>query len=262
MSRTVFILFLFSAGLLSVKLAHADPRDTVPVPVLLYHHIQVTPDDASAALRRWSVTPEQFALHIQWIQQKGFTVMSVLELSQYIQKGSPLPKNPLVLTFDDGWKDHYTIVFPVLRKYHFPATFFITTESAGHSAFVTWEDLKDMAASPVADIQSHSVTHPHLTGLSDQQAYREITESRKALESHLQKPVTIFAYPFGNYSEKVIEMVKKAGYQSAVVVSGSNIGYIYRADKTYTMGRIAIEGDMTLKDLEKSIQHVRGNHED
>ena len=255
----VLLLLVFVLNMPAVSIADQRPRETAQVPILLYHHIQELPADASDALRRWSLTPEQFAEHIRWIDEQGFSVINMAQLNDHLQHGTPLPKRPLILTFDDGWKDHYTVVFPLLDKYHFTATFFITTESVGHSAFVAWEDLQKMEAAGM-DIQSHSVTHPHLTRLKDAEAIDEIKESKKELESHLKKPLTVFAYPFGNYSDKIIAMVKAAGYESATIVNGSNVGYLYRADRTYTLGRIAIEGDMILENIAQSVEQVE-NHE-
>lgn len=232
-------------------------RPVAAVPVLLYHHVHDIPAEATKALRRWSVTPKQLEEHMAWIEKQGFAVISMARLNQALKDGQPLPDKPIVLTFDDGWKDHYSVVFPLLEKYHYPGTFFITTDSVGHSAFMSWDELKIMAQSKFADIQSHSVTHPHLTRLNDEKAYAEILQSKKALEENLQKPVTVFAYPFGNYSEKTIAMAKAAGYESATIVDGSNIGYLLRSDRTYTLRRIAIEGHMTIEDVARSIENVK-----
>lgn len=241
---------------MSQRTADSVLRPTQNVPILIYHHIQDISDDASEALRRWTVTPEQFAKHMKWIKEQGFNIMTMSRYNEILKHRSPPLSNPLVLTFDDGWKEHCTIAFPILEQYHYPATFFITTDSVGHSVFMDWKDLERMESAQM-DIQSHSLTHPHLNRIPREEAYREISESKKALENHLHQKQVVFAYPFGAYSEKIIDMVKDAGYESATIVKGSNIGYLYRADRTYTIGRIAVEGDMTVDDIARSIQHVK-----
>lgn len=262
MRPTIFVLVLFLAGCSSIPPARTSDlsrRETVRVPILLYHHIQDLPGDASDSLRRWTLTPAQFVEHMDWVAQQGFDVITMAQMNEHLNHGAPLPAHPIILTFDDGWKDNYTAVLPVLRKYRFPATFFITTESVGHSAFVTWEELKAMSEQGM-DIQAHSVTHPHLTKLKDEAARREIEDSKKVIESRLGTAVVVFAYPFGNYSEKIISMVKDAGYESATIVSGNNLGYLYRADRSYALSRIAIEGGNTVEDLAQSVREMKENH--
>jgi peptidoglycan/xylan/chitin deacetylase (PgdA/CDA1 family) len=262
MRPTILVLSLFLAGCSSIPPARTtDPArvETARVPILLYHHIQDLPSDASDSLRRWTLTPDQFVEHMEWVAQQGFDVITMAQMNEHLKHGTPLPAHPIILTFDDGWKDNYTAVLPILRKYRFPATFFITTESVGHSAFVTWEELKVMSEAGM-DIQAHSVTHPHLTKLKDAAVRREIEDSKKAIESPLGTAVVVFAYPFGSYSEKIISMVKDAGYESATIVSGSNLGYLYREDRSYTLSRIAIEGDMTLEDLAQNVEDMKENH--
>ncbi len=232
---------------------------TARVPILLYHHIQEVSGHAKGALCRWSLSPQKFANQMDWIAEEGFAVITMAQLNDHLRHNTPLPAHPIILTFDDGWKDHYSVVMPILAKHHFSATFFITTDSVGHTDFVTWDELKKMAQAGM-DIQAHSLTHPKLNQLTEQQAYREISESKKVLESHLGKRVFIFAYPFGRYTQKIIELVKSAGYESATVVSGNNIGYLYRADRSYTLSRIAVEGDATLQGLSQSIKQMKENH--
>lgn len=104
------------------------------------------------------------------------------------------------------------------------------------------------------DIQAHTLTHPKLSTLSHEQAEYEIRGSKKILERHLNKPVTVLAYPYGSYNEDVIAITKSAGYEGAVTVSGWNDGYLYRADRSYTLVRYAIEGGDNLD----CIAHIKG----
>jgi len=223
---------------------------TTSIPIFLYHHVQELPDTADSALRRWSLTSEKFEAQISWFVQHGFHTITMAQLTAHLKHGQPLPPNPVVLTFDDGWKEHYTVVFPILMKYNFVGTFFITTDSVGHSAFVSWKQLQKMSTAGM-DIQAHSLTHPHLDKLPSQEAFHEIIESKKMIESHLNKPVVVFAYPFGGYNDTVIQMVKRAGFESAATVSGINHGYIM--DKLYTLSRFAVAGDETVDDLAQKL---------
>lgn len=216
------------------------------IPVLLYHHIEPVQSSFNAQRRRWTMTPEKFESQIEWILRQGFAVITLKELFEARKKAIPLDGRTVVLTFDDGWKDHYARVFPILKKHGLKATFFIVANSVGNSSYMDWPEILEMESAGM-DIQSHSLTHPKLTTIDRQQSWREISESKKILDGHLRKPVTIFAYPFGYYDQRIIQMVKDAGYQGAVTVSGLNAGYLTREDKAFTYIRYALEGRENLE---------------
>jgi peptidoglycan/xylan/chitin deacetylase (PgdA/CDA1 family) len=175
------------------------------------------------------------------------------QLIGHLKHGLVLPAKPIILSFDDGLKDDYTVVFPILKKHDFVGTFFVITDSVGHSAFMNWKQILEMSAAGM-DIQAHTVTHPRLTAVSHEVAVQEIVESKKILENHLKKPVTVLAYPYGCYNDDVIAITKAAGYEGAATVSGLNDGYVFRADRSYTLDRYAIEGNENLEYL----AHVKG----
>lgn len=242
---------LILAAILTVILpfsrAVASQREsTENVPIFIYHHVAQLPATANSALRRWTVIPEKFEEQIKWFAQNGYHTITMAQLTAHLKKGQPLPPDTIILSFDDGWVDHYTTVLPVLKKYNFTGTFFVTTDSVGHSAFVSWAQLEEMSKAGM-DIQAHSLTHPHLDKLSSEEAFEEIMGSKKAIEDHLSKPAVVFAYPFGSYNDAVIRMVKRAGFESAASVSGMNQGYM--EGHLYTLSRYAVTGDDTIDDL-------------
>jgi peptidoglycan/xylan/chitin deacetylase (PgdA/CDA1 family) len=223
------------------------------IPILLYHHVRVLPANASWALRRWTLSPKKFEAQMNWVAAQGFHTISMEDLIDHLKHGGLLPPKPMVLSFDDGLKEHYSVVFPILKKYKFVATFFIITDSVGHSAFMNWGQILQMSADGM-DIQVHTSTHPDLSVLSHEEAYQEIVGSKRALEKHLNKPVRILAYPYGYYNEDVIAIAKAAGLEGAATVSGVNDGYLFRADRSYTLERYAIEGNENLEYL----AHAKG----
>ena len=124
---------------------------------------------------------------------------------------SPLPAKPIIISFDDGWAEQFTTAFPIMTKYGLSGTFFLYTRPLDHTEFMTWAQAQELAAGGM-DVQSHSITHPHLRALSPDAAFKEIAESKATLEKRLGKPVVAFCYPFGEYNNAVIEMVKRAVY--------------------------------------------------
>lgn len=190
------------------------------VPVIMYHDIlpkkQVFFD----------VTPSELEQHLQLIQKQGLTPISYDELVIHLRTGLPLPEKPIMLTFDDGYGGHYEYVYPLLKKYGYPAVFSIYTSKVGVNSgrtHVNWEQLQEMAANPLVTIASHSVTHPDdLRKLSDEKLQAEVFESKRILETKLGIPIRYFTYPAGKYDERVAELTKKAGYQAALTMDDNN----------------------------------------
>jgi len=218
------------------------------VPILLYHHIEELPPAASHARKRWTLAPRKFEAQMDWVARQGFHPITAQQLIAHLRNGDALPSKPIVLTFDDGWKDHYSTVLPILQKHDFVATFFIVTGSVGNSASMTWDEVKALSDADM-DIQSHTVSHPRLSTLSYKKARHEIFDSKSVLEEKLNKPVTVLAYPYGKYDEEVITIAKEAGMEGAVAVSGLNVGYLLRTDASYTLERYAVEGDEKIEDI-------------
>lgn len=186
------------------------------VPIVMYHDIlpkkQVFFD----------VTPQELEQHFQFIQKQGLTPISFDQLAMHLRTGLPLPEKPIMLTFDDGYGGHYEYVYPLLKKYGYPAVFSIYTSGVGVNSgrtHVNWEQLQEMAADPLITIAAHSVTHPEdLRKLPDDKLEREIVESKQILETQLGIPIRYFTYPAGKYDERVAQVVKQAGYQAALTM--------------------------------------------
>ncbi|NET38915.1 MAG: polysaccharide deacetylase family protein, partial [Cyanothece sp. SIO1E1] len=187
------------------------------VPVIMYHdilpEIQVFFD----------VTPEELEADFQLIKANGLTPISLDQLVVHLRTGLQLPDKPILLTFDDGYRGHYEYVYPLLKKYGYPATFSIFTAKVdgdiiGRST-VTWSQLRTMAADPLVTIAAHSITHPRdLTTLPDEELEQEVTTSKQILETRLGIPIRYFTYPEGRHDEQVMETTQDAGYQAALAM--------------------------------------------
>jgi peptidoglycan/xylan/chitin deacetylase (PgdA/CDA1 family) len=225
------------------------PNGEALVPILMYHHIADLPMDATELRMTWTVSPRNFDAQMQWLARNGFRTISMAQLVAHLKQRQPLPAKPIIISFDDGWQEQYTTAFPILTKYGLSGTFFVYIRPLDHTEFMTWAQLQELVAAGM-DIQSHSLTHPHLRALAPDAAYKEIAESKALLEKRLGKPVIAFCYPFGEYNHTIIEMVKRAGYESAVTLAG---GYRQRADELYTLRRIRVSYRNTLDDFIKRL---------
>ena len=186
------------------------------VPILIYHSIAPYRADMSALVRRYTVPPESLEQQLHYLQQSGYTVISFESLLDAMTSANvALPAKPVVITFDDGWEDVYRDAFPLLKKYGDTATFFVFTNGIGNKDFMRWDQLANMQAAGM-DIESHSISHPYLSAMTDKaELWKEIEGSKEIIASHLARAPDIFAYPFGSYKELDIAMLKAAGYRAA-----------------------------------------------
>jgi peptidoglycan/xylan/chitin deacetylase (PgdA/CDA1 family) len=205
------------------------------VPTIMYHDIlpkkQVFFD----------VTPQEFEQHLQLIQKQGLTPISFDQLTTHLRTGLPLPEKPIMLTFDDGYGGHYEYVYPVLKKYGYPAVFSIYTSKVGINSgrtHVNWQQLREMAADPLVTIAAHSVTHPaDLRVLPDDKLEMEIVESKRILETKLGIPIRYFTYPAGKYDDRVAGLIKKAGYLAALTMDDADERFAGKSDSLLAIGR-------------------------
>jgi peptidoglycan/xylan/chitin deacetylase (PgdA/CDA1 family) len=148
-------------------------------------------------------------------------VIPLAMLRDHLVSGKPVPSKPLALTFDDNGHGIYDNAFPLLVKYHYPATLFVhtnfvgTTTSKRHN---TWDQLKEMERSGLIEVQSLTANHPpDLRQLSDADVVHELTLSRYSLEHRLGHPVYALVYPEDNYDERVARLAAANGYQMAFI---------------------------------------------
>ncbi|MGI0487922.1 polysaccharide deacetylase family protein [Pantanalinema rosaneae CENA516] len=213
---------------------HAQAR-LAKVPVMMYHDI--LPEKQVF----FDVTPAEFEQHLQLIQQRGLTPITMDQLVSHLQTGLPLPEKPILLTFDDGYAGHYQYVYPLLKKYNYPAVFSIYTAKVGKQmgrSSLTWEQLRQMAQDPLVTIASHSVSHRVMPDLTDDEIRVEVTESKRILETELGTPIHYFTYPEGKYDERVLTAVQEAGYFSALTMDDADERLAGQSDSLLAIGRI------------------------
>jgi peptidoglycan/xylan/chitin deacetylase (PgdA/CDA1 family) len=197
---------------------------TESAPILMYHAVAENP---AATTRRLSVTPRALEAELDFLASHGFTGLTFSELAEGYKTGGVLPKRPVVLTFDDGYECVAQDAWPILRRYGFPATVFVTTgwilDAGEHAAgtpldrMMSWAQVQELAAEGV-EIGAHSHSHPELDQLDDATLSWELRHSRDLLETAIGAPVRALAYPFGYSSRRVRSAVRAAGYRYAAAV--------------------------------------------
>jgi peptidoglycan/xylan/chitin deacetylase (PgdA/CDA1 family) len=225
------------------------------IPLLMYHSIS---RDAGSRFRKFTLSPELFDAHLEYLLENRYTPVTVAQLAGMIWDGQDLlPERPVVITFDDGFMDFYESALPALEKYSFPATLFIVTGYVdGCSSWLRPEgeqDRKMLAWSQVLEIDSagiecgpHSHTHADLDIVPAEVAQKEIVLSKDVLEQKLGHAVTTFCYPYGHYDSRVREMVERAGFQAACAVRNA-MSHIH--DHRFSLARITVSNQTSVPQL-------------
>lgn len=199
------------------------------VPILAYHRVY---DDDDL----YSISPAQFEEHMRYLQENGYTAISMAELFAAWAGEKPLPAKPIVITFDDGYDDNLTNAQPIMEKYGMKGTMFIIGGFVGEPDYLTWEQIQELK-SRGAEIGSHTMTHGALNEMSASEREYEVGMSKKLLEDHLGVPVDFLAYPYGGCDAAMQDILRQTGYRGACTgVAGLNSA----GDNAYFLKRINI----------------------
>lgn len=183
------------------------------VPILMYHQVEPRADESALNVR-----PDYFERQMALLKKMNRQIIPLETLVQKIKNNEPIPYGTVAITFDDGEANNYEYAYPILEKYQMPATFFVITDNIDEPGWLTKKQLIEMDQS-IMDIGSHTVTHAFLPKLDPSQILREVTQSKEALESILQRPVTLFSYPAGGVHYASLKAVEEAGYLGAVTTN-------------------------------------------
>jgi peptidoglycan/xylan/chitin deacetylase (PgdA/CDA1 family) len=188
------------------------------VPVLMYHHVMEAKDAATLGATYLNVPPEVFRGQMDYLLQKGYRVIGLDEMVEGIRNNS-LPAKPIVLTFDDGYRDFYDYVYPILREKGTKATLFVISQFVGGERYLVWPQIKEMVDSGLILPGNHTLNHPYLTKLTDFQIKDQIFSANNILREHLGRSVHFFAYPYGGVNPMIEQALKEGGFQGAVVTT-------------------------------------------
>ncbi len=217
------------------------PHRSWKIPRILMLH-QVTADEPASGM---NMQPEKFERLLQLLHKKNIKTLTMSEWLEHSQSQKLSHQKVVALTFDDGFLDNYTGAFPLLEKYHAKATIFLSPKFAAIEKMQP-EHLAIMTKSGLVEFGAHTMTHPNLNNISDEQAMQEILDSKKWVEQQVGYCYN-FAYPFGRFSAKHMDMVKDAGFRSAV--STKKRIQSLSAENLYCLPRISISGKMNMMQL-------------
>lgn len=210
------------------------PLKQVIAPILVYHYVEIVKDERDTIRKSLNTPPYLFIQQLETLKNAGYTFITASELIDMLDGKIKLPQKPVLLTFDDGYRDFYTDVFPILRKYNIKATAYIVSGFLDKLNYMFTEQLKEIARSGMVEIGAHTVHHYSLKGLEILTTKYEVEESKKTLEKIIGIPVVSFAYPDGSFDEQATKIVEASGFESAVTtthgfkVTQENKFFLYR----------------------------------
>ncbi|ADG07637.1 polysaccharide deacetylase family protein [Kyrpidia tusciae] len=216
----------------------------VLVPILMYHSISHNPGN------RLCVDPATFAEQMEWLTQNGYTAVTLADLLKAWAGREVLPAKPVVITFDDGYKDVMTAAYPVLKNLGLRATVFVITDFVGKPNYVSWEDLESGEREGIFDVESHTVHHLNLASLPKPLAIQELQASKATIEEHLHKSVYALCYPAGSYDPAVEKDAEETGYLVAVTTRS---GPASLSQGRYALHRLRISGGESLTSFAAAI---------
>jgi peptidoglycan/xylan/chitin deacetylase (PgdA/CDA1 family) len=282
--------------------------------ILMYHNFAVTAGTGSDAV---SIAP--LRSQFEYLR-RHFCIVPLAIIVDRLKSGAELDSRMVAITIDDGRRNCYEVLFPLLEEFQIPATFFVVSSfirredwvwtdkvlwlseqptrtnalapgkldvlfatmnqlrPKNRSAFIeaiatqmavsipkdppppyapcSWRELREMADSGLVEIGSHTVTHPILATITDEESWHELTDSRAQIEEGLARKIRFFCYPNGkpgDYRQSQVEQVGEAGYQGAVV---ADFGMVARQTSAYRLPRIGVSGRSDTLSFAKAVDGV------
>src|ERR1700737_2721561 len=199
---------------ISPKKAPVPSGPATYVPIVYYHYIRINPNPRDRVGFSLSTPPAMFSAQMQYLANHGFHVISLHQAVVAINNHSGLPSRPVVLTFDDGYADFFTVAVPILQSHGFTATSFVISGRMGSGGFMTTN--QGVAGDAMGfTIGAHTVDHVALSAQPPARAVWEMKQSKLSLEELLGHPIIDFAYPYGSFNPYDMTQAKNLGFETA-----------------------------------------------
>jgi peptidoglycan/xylan/chitin deacetylase (PgdA/CDA1 family) len=190
---------------------------------------------------------------MRYLAGRGYEVVSLQEVYDYWH-GGPLPRKPVVVSFDDGFASDYTRALPVLARHDWAGTLNLALSHYDQRGWGLSERMITRLVRADWEIDCHSRTHPDLTGLGREQLEREVGGARRFMRATFHVPVNFFAYPSGAFDARVVAAVRAAGFEGAMTTEYG----LARPDELFTLDRIGILRSDGVAGLARKIARANG----
>jgi peptidoglycan/xylan/chitin deacetylase (PgdA/CDA1 family) len=217
-----------------------------PVPVLMYHVIANAPD--TAQIPELFVKPLRFSAQMAYLAEQGFTAVSLEQVYAAWKKGGLIPRKPVVISFDDGYRGDYTDAMPILAKHHWPGVLDLQLGAIENG------ELTDAMVNEMLDsgweLASHTISHLDLTTMRGASLRREVAGSRALLRKRFHVPVDFFCYPSGRFNRATVAAVRGGGYLGATTTQEG----LASKGEMYRLRRIRVNGTDGVPGLEQKLR--------
>ncbi len=222
------------------------PREVISeyeVPILMYHYIRDYNDPNDEIGTNLSVSPNNFEKQIVWLKDNNYETVNF----DYFFEPHKLENNkkPIIITFDDGYKDAFENAFPILKKYDFKGIFYIVSKFMDKDNYLSWEDAKKMSKENMV-IAAHTVSHLNLAELNQEKLTQEIINNKIDIKNNIGSETVDFCYPAGKYNEKVIATLKEQNFKTATTVKN---GIASQNSDLFELPRIRITNNTNLEKI-------------
>lgn len=216
--------------------------------ILLYHNI-VKPGQPKSI---YSVDEGNFRQQMHYLKENNYKVLSLQELINLLNASKGIPRESVVITFDDGLSSQLELAYPILQQFGFTACFFVIVEKIGQSLFMDWEQLKLLSLNGM-EIGSHGLKHDFFDLATEPDILIELRKSKEALEKNLSKEIMFFSLPRGSLGRGLIsDLGKKSGYKALCF---SKVGYINSCSSVFALNRFPIRKNDTIDDFIKILKN-------
>ncbi|WP_018479419.1 polysaccharide deacetylase family protein [Pontibacter roseus] len=220
------------------------------VPILCYHQVRDWREKDSKSAKDYIVPVERFREQMQMLADSGYQTVLPEQLLAYLTTGAPLPKKPVMLTFDDTNLDQYTVAAPELETHGFKGVFFVMTVSLGRPNYMSKAQVKELSDRGHA-IGSHTWDHHNVKKYQGQDWVKQIEKPSKQLEAIIGEPVEFFAYPFGLWNPEAIPELKQRGITAAFQLAAQP----HPQDPLHSIRRIIASGYWSPQSLNKAMRN-------
>jgi len=229
----------------------ADGSRMIRVPSLMYHYVSWLPaTDPNMDLRKdLTVSPVDFEAMLKYLKDNGYTTITTKDLWWSLDQTAALPAKPVMLTFDDGYSDAYSVVLPLLKAYGMTGTFFVTVNLVDKPGYISRDQVRALADAGM-DVESHAMDHIPMLGTLAGQTY-QMCRSREFLSAWTGTDVRHFAYPSGDYNDTSLVALQQCGYLSGYKKSG---GAVQSSNAMYLLQRARVRGQQGLAALLIALQ--------
>lgn len=185
------------------------------VPILMYHHVMEAKVAKEIGASGLNVPPDIFRQQIDYLLGKGYQIIGLDDLFAGLATNS-LPSKPVVLTFDDGYRDFYDYVFPILKEKNIKATVFLISQFTGGERYLVWAQAREMADSGLVLIGDHTLNHRSLPSVSAEEEKNQIVAAKQIIENYVGRKINFFAYPYGGTNQNARTILKENSFSAAV----------------------------------------------